>query len=89
MAKVKATRATKPAAPAKISRLSGPRSIYRHKVRAPVSLLFTEDGHAKMRVELERTGYSRSDFFEKLLTEHGHKVEPLRAGELEQAATGT
>ena len=54
-----------------------------------MSLLFTEDGHAKMRVELERTGYSRSDFFEKLLTEHGHKVEPLRAGELEQAATGT
>ena len=88
MAKTKVTRAKKPA-PAKISRLSGPRSIYRHKVRSPVSLLFTQDGHDKMQAELERTGYSRSDYFEKLLHEHGHEIEPLQAGELEAAATGT
>ena len=87
MAKTQGTR--QPARPAKVSRLSGPRSIYRHKVRSPISLTFTAAGHVKMLQELDRTGYSRSDYFEKLLTEHGHRVTPLRAGELEQAATGT
>lgn len=83
MAKTKGK--TQPAAPV---RLSGPRSIYRHKVRSPVSLTLTQEGHVKLTAELARTGYSRSDYFEKLLHERGHEVAPLEPGELEHAAAG-
>lgn len=70
-------------------RLSGPRSRFRHKVRSPVSLLLTESGHEKMNKELERTGLSRSDFFETLLMDYGQLVKPIKAAELLTAAGGT
>lgn len=72
--------------PASVTRLSGPRARFRHKVRSPVSLLLTQQGHDRMQQELTRTGLSRSDYFETLLHEHGHEVRPIQAGELAKAA---
>ena len=65
--------------------LSGPRSKYRNKVRAPVSILLTPEGHKRLSEELDRTHHSRSDFFETLLHDHGGDVAERTAKDLETA----
>ena len=78
---------TQKAKPETARRISGPRAVYRHKVRAPVSLLLTPEGHSIMGAELLRTGYSRSDYFEKLLRTFKGKLSKMESSEL--GATGT
>lgn len=48
-------------------KLSGPRSRYRRKVRLPVSILLTPDGHALLAQQLAVTRLSRSDWVETLI----------------------
>lgn len=68
-------------------RLPGPRSAYRHKVRAPKAVLLTQAGHEKLNQDLQRCGRSVSDYYEYMTHHFGHKVPPVTAAELEQAAT--
>lgn len=50
-----------------MSRLSGPRARYRGKVRTPVVVTFTPEGHAALAEGTRRTGLSRADYLELLL----------------------
>lgn len=62
--------------------LTGPRSVYRHKVRAPLSVLLTQEGHELLASELRRTGMRRNDYWEYLLREYGHRVPPINLQEV-------
>jgi hypothetical protein len=66
-----------------MSRLSGPRSRYRGKIRRPVVLTFTPEGHAALMDGMLRTGLSRSDYIEYLLRRAGsrHRSETLSRAE--------
>lgn len=48
-------------------KLSGPRSRYRGKVRRPIVVTFTPEGHAALAEGTRRTGLSRADYIESLL----------------------
>ncbi len=59
--------------------LSGPRALYRRKVRSPVSVNLTPEGHAILGRTLRRTRLSRSDLFEGLLRTYGEQWSPSTA----------
>lgn len=54
--------------------LSGPKSIFRRKVRTRPSVVLTKPGHRELAANLDRLDVSRSDFFEGLLHVYGRKV---------------
>lgn len=54
--------------------LSGPKSIFRRKVRTRPSVVLTKPGHQELAANLDRLDMSRSDFFEGLLHVFGRKM---------------
>jgi len=54
--------------------MSGPKSLFRGKIRQPISVLLTRDGHRRLAEHTKRTSLSRADLMEALLTEYGHLV---------------
>jgi hypothetical protein len=51
-------------------RLSGPTSLFRHKVRQPVSITLTRAHHEKLRGAMERLNLSRNDVIGLLIDVH-------------------
>lgn len=60
-------------------KLPGPRSLFRHKVRAPISMLLTAAGHELDAQIRQRTGLSRGDLYELLLIKFGDKIKDQAA----------
>jgi hypothetical protein len=56
------------------TRLSGRASLFRNKVRAPVSVTLTEEHHAKVNKAMRRLGLSRSDLFALLVEKYADVV---------------
>jgi hypothetical protein len=57
-----------------MNKLSGPRSRYRGKVRRPIVLTFTPEGHSALAEGTRRTGLSRADYVEFLLRRAASRV---------------
>lgn len=55
-------------------KMSGPKNLFRGKVRQPISIALTKFGHRLMTRHVKRTGMSRSDYVESLLRLCGDKV---------------
>ncbi len=53
---------------------TGPKSLFRGKVRAPVSSLLTPDQLALLAAIKTKTGYSNGSVFGLLLEQHGKKL---------------
>jgi hypothetical protein len=54
--------------------LSGPTSLFRHKVRQPVSITLTKAHHEKLRAAMERLNLSRSDVIGLLVDVHADSL---------------
>jgi hypothetical protein len=52
----------------------GPHAVFRGKVRAPVSILLTPQGHELLAATVRQSGMSRSDVVEYLLRRYGAEV---------------
>lgn len=57
--------------------MTGPKSLYRGKVRRPLTLLLTPDGIKREERVREKTGLSRGDLYEFLLVTFGDRLEKL------------
>lgn len=71
------TETTDAAAPAKPARavLPGQVSLFRGKVRAPVSITLTPDHHSKVRRNMRRLGLTRADFIGLLIEKYADTVK--------------
>jgi len=58
---------------------TGPKSVYRHKIRQPISITLTGKGQELLAEHTGRTGMRRSDFMETLLRDYGKIVEKPKA----------
>jgi hypothetical protein len=58
-------------------RITGPRARYRGKVRKPVVLTFTPEGHSALA---EGTGLSKADYIESLLRKAAAGARRREAG---------
>ena len=56
-------------------RLSGPPSLFRGKVRAPVSLTLTPGHHEKVNRNMRRLDLTRADFIGLLIEKYADRVE--------------
>ena len=56
--------------------LPGPVSLFRGKVRKPVSITLTPDHHAMVNAAMERLGLSRADVIALLIEKYAAIVEP-------------
>lgn len=54
---------------------TGPKSVYRHKIRQPISITLTGIGQKLLAENTGRTGMKRSDFVETLLRQYGEEVQ--------------
>ena len=54
--------------------ISGPPSLFRHKVRQPVTLTLTKKHHAKLKAAMERLDLSRSDVIGLLIDVHADSL---------------
>jgi hypothetical protein len=54
--------------------LTGPVSLFRKKVRQPVSITLTKRHHAKLRAAMDRLDLSRSDVIGLLIDVHADGV---------------
>ena len=54
--------------------LSGPSSLFRRKVRKPVTLTLTRKHHGKLKAAMERLDLSRSDVIGLLIDLHADGV---------------
>jgi hypothetical protein len=54
--------------------LPGKASLFRQKVRAPVSITLTRRHHQVVKRNMRRLGLSRSDFFALLVEKHADEV---------------
>ena len=54
--------------------MTGLRSQFRGKVRAPVSITLTENHHSKVNRNMKRLGLSRSDFLALLVERYADPV---------------
>jgi S-adenosylmethionine:diacylglycerol 3-amino-3-carboxypropyl transferase len=57
------------------SGLPGKASLFRHKVRAPVSITLTREHHAKVRKNMRRLGLTRADLIGLLIEKHADTVK--------------
>jgi hypothetical protein len=55
--------------------LPGAKSLFRRKVRQPVSITLTRRHHAKVRKAMKRLGVSRSDLIALLIEQHADTVK--------------
>ena len=55
-------------------RLPGKASLFRNKVRAPVSLTLTMEHHAKVRTAMRRLGLTRADLIALLIERYADDV---------------
>jgi hypothetical protein len=63
-----------PTAPKAGKRMTGKRSKFRGKVRAPVSITLTSHHHTKVDRNMKRLGLTRSDFIALLIDRYGDHV---------------
>lgn len=63
-----------PTIPQARKRMTGPRSKFRGKVRAPVSITLTSDHHTKVDRNRKRLGLTRSDFLALLVERYAEHV---------------
>jgi hypothetical protein len=61
-------------------RITGPRARYRGKVRKPVVLTFTPEGHSALAEGTQRTGLSKADYIESLLRKAAAGARRREAG---------
>lgn len=54
--------------------MSGQKSLFRGKIRQPVSITLTPDHHHIVTKGMRRTGLTRSDFIGLLIEKHGNTV---------------
>lgn len=54
--------------------ISGPPSLFRRKVRQPVTLTLTKKHHAKLKAAMERLDLSRSDVIGLLIDVHADSL---------------
>lgn len=54
----------------KTRRMRGPKSLFRNKVRAPVSLTLTQEHHRKANAAVKRLGLTRADVIGLLIAQH-------------------
>ena len=59
----------------KKKKLTGPASLFRKKVRAPVSLTMTKQHHAVLRRAMRRLGLTRADVLALLIDKYGDIVQ--------------
>ena len=59
----------------KNTRLTGKASLFRHKVRAPVSITLTRAHHAKVNRAMKRLGLTRADLLALLIERYADVVE--------------
>ncbi len=69
--------------------LPGRASLFRGKIRMPVSLTLTPDHHAKVRRNMQRLGLSRSDFIGLLIEKHADTVRILMDATATRSDSGT
>lgn len=62
-----------------MQRLTGPPARYRGKVRRPIVVTFTPEGHAALAEGVRRTGLSRADYLELLLRKAAARARPAPA----------
>jgi hypothetical protein len=55
--------------------LPGKPSLFRNKVRAPVSITLTREHHAKVRKAMRRLGLTRADLLGLLIEKHADTVK--------------
>lgn len=55
--------------------MSGQVSLFRGKIRAPVSTTFTPEHHAKIDKNMRRLGLTRSDFLGLLVEKYADSVK--------------
>ena len=55
--------------------LPGKASLFRNKVRAPVSITLTHEHHAKVRKNMKRLGLTRADLLGLLIEKHADTVK--------------
>ena len=53
----------------------GPLSLFRYKVREPVSLTLTKAHHEKVKLGMERLGITRADFIGLLIERYAEQVQ--------------
>ena len=70
------TRASTKSADTAPSRLPGKASLFRHKIRAPVSITLTRDHHLKVRRNMKRLRLTRADLIGLLIEKHADTVKP-------------
>ena len=56
--------------------MPGPKSLFRGKTREPLSLQLTPHGKSIEDRVMAKTGLSRGDLYELLLTRHGSSLGP-------------
>lgn len=56
------------------ARLTGKVSLFRNKIRAPVSITLTADHHAKVNAAMIRLRLSRSDLFGLLVEKYADQL---------------
>lgn len=61
--------------PGEPSAITGPRSLFRNKIRAPVSLTLTRDHHDKVNEAMKRLGLTRADLIALLVERYADTVE--------------
>lgn len=54
--------------------MSGPKCVYRGKIRQPMTYKLTAAGHQMLQKTIQRTGLSQSDLIEALLRQFGDRV---------------
>ena len=54
--------------------MPGPRSLFRGKVRAPVTLTLTREHHDKINVAVNRLGLTRSDVIALLIEKYADTI---------------
>lgn len=60
---------------AKPKSLPGKASLFRKKVRAPVSITLTREHHQKVRRNMRRLGLTRADFLGLLIEKYADRVK--------------
>lgn len=55
-------------------RLSGPASLFRHKIRRPVTLTLTAEHHRKVQAAMRRLGLTRADVIGLLIERYADVV---------------
>jgi hypothetical protein len=66
---------TRPKRVASRSRLPGKASLFRHKVRAPVSITLTAKHHRQVKAAMRRLGLTRADLIGLLIEKHADTVK--------------